>query len=276
MIWRIVRTSLVTTALLLSATVSAALRYEVHIEVIREDETEHFAERVTTSGDNARVDFLDAGGNPDGSYIVTHDGGKTMAIHDGGRAICSEWDRAEFFEAAGRMLEKGARMVNVTISGVDTQLVSEEPGPVVEGYPTRHVVLKTNYSGSGRFLFIKINYAIEERDELWITDTLEVPDFEQGWMDAAARTGNEFIDEHERNWMEHTRGAILKHTNVIRLTNEKSGKTQEKTEHFTVTNIQQLDPEEIPAATFEMPACKKVKQSEMEHQAERMLKKYLK
>jgi len=266
---------LIAVAVLLPSTVFAGLRYEIHLEVIREDETEFFGERVITSGDNARVEFLDAAGEPDGSYIVTNDAGKTLTIHEGDKTICAEWDRAEFFANMGKVLSKNQRMVNADISEVNTVLVSDEPGPEIHGYPTRHVVLNTDYQGSGRFLFVKFNYSIEEHDELWIADSLEVPSFEQGWLEAASRTGNEFIDEHEKNWIEHTRGAVLKHTNVIRLTNSKSGKTEEKTEHSTIAEIEAVDPSAIPAGIFDAPACKKVKPSVMKHQAERMLKKYM-
>ena len=261
--------------LLLPPVASAALRYEISIEVIREDEVEHFAERVTADGDNARVDFLNADGQPDGSYMLSNDGGKTMIIHDGQSAICAEWDRAEFFAAAGRMLDKGQRMVNAEMSAVETVKESEQEGPEMEGYPTTHITLRTNYQGLGKLLFIKFRYDIEEIDDMWMTDALEVPEFERGWIEAATRTGHEFIDEHESNWLSHVHGAVLKHTNVIRITNARSGKVQEKTEHFTVSAIEILQASDLPPALFEAPTCEKVEKSEMQHQAERMLKKYM-
>ena len=54
--------SLALTAVILPTAALAALRYDVNIEVIREDETKHYGERVTSDGNRARVDFLDDDG----------------------------------------------------------------------------------------------------------------------------------------------------------------------------------------------------------------------
>ncbi len=51
---------------LLPQLVLAALRYDIDIEVIREDETVYFSERVTADGNNARVEFMDRAGQLDG------------------------------------------------------------------------------------------------------------------------------------------------------------------------------------------------------------------
>lgn len=266
---------LVITLSLLPQLVLGALRYDINIEVIREDETEYFSERVTADEDNARVDFINRAGQPDGSYMVTNDAGKTIVVHEGDKSICANWDRAEFFQAAGKILTKGERMISAKISSVETTVVSEEEGPEIEGYPTRHIKLRTHYKGSGRLLFVKMTYSIEELNDIWVTNAMELPEIEKGWLEAASRTGNEFLDEHARAWPENPKETILRHTNVIRLVNVKSGKTQEKTEHLTVTNISTLDAADLPAGIFQLPTCKKVEQSEMKHQAERMLKKYI-
>lgn len=260
---------------LLPQLVLAALRYDINVEVIREDETVYFSERVTADGNNARVEFMDRAGQLDGGYMVTNDAGKTITVNDGGKSICANWDRGEFFEAAGALVAKGERMVNAKISDMETTVVSEEAGPEIEGYPTRHIKLRTHYKGSGSVLFVKMAYDIEELDEIWVTNALELPEMEEGWLAASSRTGNEFLDEHARASPESTAGTILRRTNVVRLVNSKSGNVEEKTEHLTVSNISTLDSADLPTGIFQLPACKKVKKSEMKHQAERMLKKYI-
>ena len=47
----------------------AALLYEISTEVEREDVIERFSERVMIDGDEGRIDFLDAAGEPDGGYV---------------------------------------------------------------------------------------------------------------------------------------------------------------------------------------------------------------
>jgi hypothetical protein len=256
--------------------VLAAVRYDINVEVIHEDETVYLSERVTADGDNARLDFMDRAGQPDGSYMVTNDAGKTITVHDGDKSTCANWDRAEFFEAAAELMAKGQRMVNAKISDLETTVVSEEEGPEIEGYPTRHFKLRTHYSASGRLLFLKRAYDIEELDDIWVTNALKLPKIEEEWLADSSSTGNEFLDEHARAWPESTAGTILRHTNVVRMVNSKSGEVGEKTEHLTVSNISTLDSAGLPAGIFRLPACEKVKQSEMKHEAKKMLKKYIK
>ncbi len=273
---KIISASLVLLVSILPLSASAAaLRYDSTVEIIREDETEYLTERITVDGDNVRVDYLDEKDQPSGSYIISNDTGKTFAIHNGEKSVCAQWDRGEYFEARAAVLAKGKRLVKADVSSIETVVVSEEDGPKVEGYPTRHLKLRTTYSGQGRFLFVKLNYAVEELDELWMADSLPVPKFAEDWLQASGQTGDAFLDQHVKVWMENTHGSILKHSNVVRLTNTKSGKTEEKTEHLTISNILQVPTEELPQGVFDLPICKKVKQSELKHQAERMLKKYI-
>ena len=97
----------------------AALTYETELEIVREDKTKFLREKVTTAGERARIDFINADGSSDGSYLVTNDGGKTMAIHDGSQAICATWSTAEFFKTAGEVVKKGRRLFNADISSVE-------------------------------------------------------------------------------------------------------------------------------------------------------------
>ena len=179
-------------------------------------------------------------------------------------------------EAGGGILDWGVNLINANVSHLKTVVVSEEDGPELEGYPTRHVTLRTDYSGTGSLLFVKFNYRIEEHDEIWTTEALERPEIEAGWREAATKTGNEFLNEHARIWNENTPGVILKHTNVIRLINVKKGETEEKTEHLVVRNVSELKTSDINPGVFAMPACEMVEKSELKDQSKRMLKQYIK
>jgi hypothetical protein len=253
----------------------AALRYETELEIVREDKTKFLREKVTTAGERARIDFINADGSSDGSYLVTNDGGKTMAIHDGSQAICATWSTAEFFKTAGEVVKKGRRMFNADISSVERVLVAEETGPDLLGFPTRHLSLRTNYGAEASVLFITFIFSVEELDEVWMTDGIDMPVFERQWLEAGTHTGSEFITEHASEWNQLVDQPVLQHTNTITVTNAKSGKTFSKVENFRLTLLEELAEADLDPDLFSLPDCQEVSPKVMKKEAERMLKKYI-
>jgi len=264
------------TTLLASGPARAALRYETELEIVREDKTKILREKVTAAGDRARIDFINVDGSSDGSYLVTNDGGKTLAIHDGSRSICATWDTAEFFKTAGEVLEKGKRTFNADITSVERVLVKEEAGPELQGFPTRHLSLRTNYRAQASVLFIKFEFSVEEIDQVWMTDGIEMPAFESRWLSAGTQTGSEFINEHASKWNQFVDQPVLKHTNEVTVTNVKSGKAFSKVENFKVTLLEEVADADLHPDYFSIPNCQKVSSKEMNKEAKRMLKKYVK
>lgn len=262
--------------LLASGGALAAMRYQTELKIVRDDKTRILKEKVTAAGDKARIDFINADGSSDGSYMVTNDGGKTLAVHDGSRSICATWDTAEFFKTAGVVLEKGKKTFNADITSVERVLISEESGPEMLGLPTQHLSLRTNYSAKARVLFITFEFSVEETDEIWMTDGIEMPAFESQWLNAGTQTGSEFIDEHASKWNRFVDQPVLKHTNTVTVTNVKSGKAFSKVEHFKVTLLEELADADLRPNYFSIPDCQKVSSKEMKKEAERMLKKYIK
>jgi hypothetical protein len=268
---------LISVLLLTTAHTQAALRYETELEVVREDETEIFRERITAAGANARIDFINADGSNDGSYLATNDGGRSMVIEDGAKSICTSWSTSEFFQAAGEVLEKGRKTVKAKVTAVERSVTSEQAGAEYLGYPTRHLTMTTTYAAQGRFLFVKFHYEVVEVDEVWMSDQVDMPEFESQWLHAGTQTGSEFIDEHASKWNAFIDQPVLRHTNTITVTNKRNGKlAASKVENFRVTSLEALDDDQVDPALFAAPECEKVAPEELKHQAERMLKKYIK
>jgi hypothetical protein len=260
---------------LLAIDTNAAVVYETHREVIREDETEHFYERTTLKDDETRIDFIEADGSLSGSYILSKSGGQKWALNDAGKSICSTWTREEYFQSAAGVVANAKKLVKANITSIEQVKITDEPGTDMHGLSTRHVKIKSSYSGEGRMLFVKRTYAVEEIDEMWMTPDWEWPEHEYGWLEASAHTGNDFLDEHESKWLSHVIGPILKHVHVVTLTNVKNKKAVTKTENFSVTRLEEI-PDDGLEKLFTWPECKPVDAKEMEHQATRMLKKHFK
>lgn len=256
----------------------AAVRYLIVTEITKEGDTEVISERVTADGDNARVDFVDPDGTPapDGGFIVTNDGGKTLAVVDDGSAMCGEWSTSELFMAVARMAEKGRKLVNANFKEMTTEKVLEETGEEMLGYPTTRIRLETKYGATGRFMFLKVNYDVEEKSDIWMTTEIEMPQVEEQWLTAATQSGFDYVDQLTESYLAHVIGPVLKEVRTVRLINARSGKAEEKTETMTVRSIEFLDAADLSPETFASPACRPVGNKDLEKQATRMIKKHVK
>jgi hypothetical protein len=260
---------------------SAALRYTIVTDVQREGDvvkTERLVERVTVDGDKGRIDFLapDGSEREAGGYLLTLDGGQTFAWAEGDQAVCGNWSLEAFFGTVGALLEKGARFINAELPEARVEKTLEEPGPELLGYPTTHLRLRTNFGATGRILIMKLEYAVEQTDDVWMTSDLEIPALERRWLEGFAQTGFAYADAMSAAWNTEVTGAVLKHRSVVRLTDLRSEKVSVKTETMEVTGLEMLAASEIPENTFSMPECRKVETADMEKEAKRFIKDTLK
>lgn len=253
----------------------AGLGYTVKTTVERADGTKHFGEQVLTEGNQARIDFLDANGKPDGSYLVTNNGGKTFALADGSEAYCSDWKTASFFRAAGQFLNKGARLANAKLKSMSVEKILEEPGGRLEGHDTTHIRLVTKYGATARILFLTFEYEVEEIDDIWMANDLELPVFERLWLDSVSQTGFDYLDEIYAQRMAFETAPVLKLENVVTLRNVKKGEEEVKKETILVSNLRELTATDIDPGHFKIPRCQPVSKKVMEKEATRMLKKHI-
>jgi len=258
--------------LILAVPSEAALRYIIAVDIQREGtkvKTERLLEQVTMDGDQGRIDFLAPDGSKPGNsgYMLTLDGGKTFTWSDGGQAVCGNWSLEEFFGTVGALLEKGSHFINAKLPEARVEKTLEEPGPEMHGFPTTHLRLNTKYGAKGRVLIMKFEYSVEQTDDVWMTSVLELPAMERRWVETMGRTGFEYLDAMSATWDAEVTGVVLKHKNVVRLTNLQSSKVSVKTETMEVTAFERLDPSQIPEGTFAKPECRQVNQREMEEKA---------
>lgn len=267
--------------LILAVPSGAALRYNVAVDIQREGDkvkSERLVEQVTVDGDRGRIDFLAPDGSKpeNGGYMLTLDGGKTFAWSDGGQAVCGNWSLEEFFGTVGALLEKGTRFINAELPEAQVEKTLEEPGPEMHGFPTTHLRLDTKFGAKGRVLIMKFEYSVEQTDDVWMTSVLELPALERRWVEMMGQTGFEYIDAMLATWDAEVTGVVLKHKNVVRLTNLQSNKVSVKTETMEVTEFERLEPSQIPEGTFAKPECRHVDQRKMEERAMRFIRNSLK
>ena len=253
----------------------ADLGYTVTTTVERADGLKRYGEKVLTIGDKARIDFLGSDGTPEGGYVVTTDGGKSFALTNGSQAYCSNWTLSEFFQAAGRFLEKGKRLANADLSEVSVEKVLEEPGGRIEGFETTHIRVVTRYGAKARILLLTMEYTVEEIDDIWMTSELDLPVFERLWLQTTSQSGFDYLDEISARRIAFETGPVLRLENVVTLRNLKKGEEKVKKEITVVHNLREITADDIPKGHFDMPPCEPVSRKEMEKNATRMLKKHV-
>ncbi len=254
----------------------ADLGYTITTTVERADKTAVFKETVLTVGDKARIDFLNAQGRRTGEYMITNNGGKTFVISDGSEALCANWDTADFFAAAGKMLDKGKRLVIAEVKEPKVEKVLEEPGGKIEGYDTTHIRVRTSYGAKSRIPLVSKEYEVEEVDDIWMTEDFELPVFEKLLLQAYAKTGSDYLDKitGQRVTLLET-GPVLRMENVVRLRDVKKGEEQVKKERMVVSNLRQITAANVPVGHFDLPQCKPVSQEKLEKEAVKMLKNHV-
>lgn len=269
-------------ALLISGTgyVDAATRSTFVIEIIRGSKTERQSEVITIDGNKARMDFLGADGKKTVGtpFMVTNDGGKTWLLvdKDDNKTVCTEWNTREFFNAMGGFMTYVSELANAEVKEAKVDIILDEPGPEMLGYTTRHVRLNSAIRIKARILFFTYEYALNIKDDVWMSPDLALHPIEKAWIDALTRTGSVEIDRMSKAWNEKVPGTIFKQVSVVTLRNVKKDEEKTKTEKIELTKMEQLMSEDIPEDTFKMPKCKKVSESAMEDAAEDMLKSVIK
>ncbi|MGB5179316.1 MAG: hypothetical protein WBP44_11370, partial [Gammaproteobacteria bacterium] len=139
-----------------------------------------------------------------------------------------------------------------------------------------HLRLATKFGAKGRVLIMKFEYSVEQTDDVWMTSVLELPALERRWVEMMGQTGFEYIDAMLATWDAEVTGVVLKHKNVVRLTNLQSNKVSVKTETMEVTEFERLESSQIPEGTFVKPECRPVDQKKMEERAMRFIRNSLK
>jgi len=261
---------------LISLNGDAATRSTIVTEIQRGDNLEKRIDVFTIDGTNARLDMY-SGDNPgekNPPYMLTVDGGKTWFLSDpkAKKTICTEWNTKAFFNGMGELLQFATEFVNADVRVGNFDITQKEPGPKMLGHRTHRLKLNYSLKAKASFLFIKREYTLGFRDEVWVSPELTLNPIEQAWVDAMSETGYKQLDSISKKWNQQAPGTVIKLISDVTLHNVTKNEKQHKQERIEIKKLETLKSTEIPAETFKVPACKKVTTGEMEEAAKDMLK----
>ncbi len=127
-----------------------------------------------TDGTRVQVYFRESS-NPwmkSGMYLFSPDGGTTLFLVDPKEETYSEWDLEALLQFAGAMLRGMGPLLQFEIRDPDVKLVSEGPGPVTLGMPTKEHKLESSYTLSMRILGMKREQTVRESSTILTTKEL--------------------------------------------------------------------------------------------------------
>jgi len=257
----------VMTMLLNAFAVNAGTRAIVEVEIIKGDNVEKSVEIITVDDKRGRIDFVGEDRKITGEtpYVMTIDGGEHWVMGDKpkDRFYCSEVKTDEFFMSLGDQVTNAVEFFNVKAESPTITQVLEEPGPDIMGFKTTHVRLETNATAYAWFLFFKFEYSVKIVDDLWYAADVEIHPIRRKWLNALTQSGNKLIDKAFTDYTSKFSGPILKSESVMAITNVRKKSTKMETQRAIVTDIKEMQPDEL-AKIFIMPEYEKMDDDEIQ------------
>jgi len=206
------------------------------------------------AGDNARVEFKEAGGNPvakEGAYLITKDGGKTVYFVDPEEKTYAAWDLSAMLGVAGAVMNGMGPLLKFEFTTPKVEKLLEEDGGMVVGQPTRHYKYRTSYTMKMKVFGMSNDADIVNEQDIWATQKLQDNGLGVWLRSEPPRTGNEQLDKLIASEMGKVQGFPLK-TVTVSTTTQKKNKKQTTTR--STMEVTQLDSATPAATAFEIPA----------------------
>jgi hypothetical protein len=206
--------------------------------------------RAVVDGLDARIDVAaHSGPVPNGGYLLTRDGGKTVTMVDPKKKSYTKWDIDKLAGMAGSIMQGSGGLLNMSVTQNKSEKLLDEKGPKLLGVPTRHYKFRTSYTMSMSVMgFAQVSKVATEQ-EIWAGQGLD-DDAAALWKRVTSfKTGIEAIDKLVSAETGKVKGFPLK-TIVISRTTDSRGR--EKTRE-TVTEVTEIKPFSPAKKVFEIP-----------------------
>jgi len=238
-------------ALLAAAPLRAGIYYE---SVTTDDRSkDRIVVKSWVDGEKARIEFeqgLDKSMMPQGSFLVTTDGGRTVYLVNPKEQTYSRWDMEALLQTVGQVMEAMGPMMDLSIENPQVDKLGQEAGGAIVGLPTTRYRYRTRYDFEMKIMGMKRANQVEMDQDIWATDALQAPGMGL-WLRADRPTGFDGLDELIHAEMGKMQGFPLKTVTVTTTTNKK-GKQNTSRSTMEVTTLDRN--RAIPGSTFEIPA----------------------
>ncbi len=240
--------------------VSAAVQYEfrqtTHSDLDAAQATD-ITGRGVIDGDRSRIDFLTGNEFPNGTYVITTNGSKTLTFVDPSKKTFVEVNAASVATAIGS--------ARISVNNKKINLTQLDDHPVIAGLPTDHYRLILQYDITVAFGTIPLTQTVNEIIDKWVTQAFG--DIAETFLAGGGiRTGNPDLDDLILTENTKIKGFALKQTMSVTTVNDRAHESHAlpgnpplklnrsitQTRELTVTRI---EPKAVlPADLFVIPA----------------------
>jgi hypothetical protein len=205
--------------------------------------------RGWVDGTSMKIEFVDGKKDlPDGSYLLTTDGGETIHFVNPQKRGYALWDLDEVIERVAGLLD-GKGMVKLELSDVVDEELLEEPGEEMLGFPTTHRRRKSGYTAKYAVLGIGKTQRKETVRDVWVYDEIAQSGIDALLKPSRIDTGYPELDRALTAELGRAKGFPLKSVVVTTL---GDGKGKDSVRRAT-TEVTSFERREIGGAVFEIP-----------------------
>jgi hypothetical protein len=194
--------------------------------------------RLSVQAANARLDFVEGRhtGSPETGYLVTTNAAQTITMVDTEAKSYMDVDINRMGALAGQVVQASGGLVGLDVTDQSVELLLEERGPDMHGYPTQHRRFKTSYKMKVSILGIKRSSTVVNEEEVWVTTKFSDSGFDMWRKRGQLQTGIESLDKLVEAEAAKTEGIPLKRIVTSTITDGK-GKRETTTSTTEVTSV---------------------------------------
>jgi hypothetical protein len=179
------------------------------------------------------------------TYLVSNDGGHTVMRVDPDSRTYRQWT----LESLMGLMQGSLNLFSMRIIDLRVDILLDEAGPAMHGFPTRHCKIMSSYGLELSFGTVHQTTAIEQEIEVWIASALTDKGFNLLESQQRIKTGNDQVDTAIQKQMDQVRGTPLKQI-TVNTTRDPQGRTTVTRSIMEITGFKR---EAIPDALFTIP-----------------------
>lgn len=192
-------------------------------------------------GDKTRVEFTASGSPllPEGSYLLTQDGGRTVFLVNEAEGTYSRWDLEAMLGMLGNVLGSEGGLLSMEFDNLSVEKLGEEPAGSTLGLPSTRYRYRTSYDLTMKVLGMKRANSVVVEQDIVATDAIDHRAFGIWLRKEPPSLGNDSFDAYVRAEMEKIEGFPLKSVTTTVTAGGKKGKTTTQTVTVEVTELRE-------------------------------------
>jgi hypothetical protein len=207
-----------------------------------------FRVRGWVSGNRARMEFLQSA-LPEletGTYLVSEDGGENVYLVNPKKKTFERWDTGDMISSMADMMRTLRGEMRVRFEEPKVEKLLDEPGPKINGLPTRHYRFRTSYKATIEMYDVETIFTVED-EEIWTTTAINEPGVKI-FLDQRQSSGDEQLDRILEKEMSKVVGFPLR-----QFTSTRQETKKQVTETRSEMNIVEIKTVDVDDTMFRVP-----------------------